>query len=296
MKPSGITFQHTTDGIVMTAEAKYEGLHSVSAVPLWKGCAPGTTAVTFEYGEGILRRFVVDATAFGFIRSMLQRDMDMAVTITDMPLQMNSKSAAYSLFADIVGALFGADKANTMHREFAIWSDNLDKIIDTRVAESAPRSYSDWMKGEIEAGRVKSGKTFTLVDDGQVRNPEVQRSIANSLTKFHTGGPVPDAPPAPPTRFIRDDAAPEFPSMIDRVRKQLHAQAKPDIAPNTMREFLVDFISHSDMVREALQERRHKADESDKLLKMTTAVKWNHEIYTHSEMVIAAHRLLKVIP
>lgn len=251
MKPSGITFQHlANDGIVMTAEVKYEGLQSVSETPLWKGCEHGVMELTFAYGEGedrIVRVFIVGATAFGFIKSMLQRDIGMRVAFTDVPQQVNSKSIAYSMFADIVGSLFGADKANTMHREFAIWSDNLDKIIDTRVAESAPRSYADWMKGEIEAGRVKSGKTFTLVDDGQVR-------------------------------------------------KQIHAKAKPDIAPNTMREFLVDFISHSDMVREALQERRHKADESDKLLQMTTAATWNHEIYTHSEMVIAAHRLLKVIP
>lgn len=282
MKPSGITFQYTDkQGNELTTMTPYENLERVSAVALWKGCAPGTMEVTFAYGTGLdrlLRVYIVSAETFAVIRGCLQRDIAQGVVLKD---ETATRGAAYSLFADIVGALFGADKANTMHREFAIWSDNLDKIIETSIKVS------------------KSPDRMIVVDDGQQRNPEVQKMMAHGLTvfprniRFVSDRLVPDAPPAPPTRYVRDDKEPEFPSVIDRIRK---AQAKPDIAPNTMREFLVDFISHSEMVREALQERRHKADESDKLLQTTTAATWNHEIYTHSEMVIAAHRLLKVIP
>lgn len=285
MKPSGITFQYTDkQGNRLTTMTPYENLERVSAVALWKGCEPGTMEVTFAYGTGLdrlLRVYIVSAETFAVIRGCLQRDIAQGVVLKD---ETATRGATYSLFADIVGALFGADKANTMHREFAIWSDNLDKIIETSIKAA------------------KAPDRVIVVDDGQVRNPEVEKMMAHGLTmfprniRFASGGLVPAAPPAPPTRYVRDDAAPEFPSVIDRMRKQLHAQSKPDIAPNTMREFLVDFISHSEMVREALQERRHKADESDKLLQTTTAATWNHEIYTHSEMVIAAHRLLKVIP
>lgn len=257
----------------MTAEARYEGLQSVSATPLWKGCKVGTAEVTFAYGEGedrIVRVFIVSAETFNVIRACLHRDLAMKVEITDASQPLPSKGATYSLFADIVGALFGADKANTMHREFAIWSDNLDKIIDTRV------------KAHATPDRV------IVVDDGQVRNPEVEKMVAQSIANntrlacFHTGGLV--------------NPGEDVPCVVK-------GQAKPDIAPNTMREFLVDFISHSTRVREALELRleKGKRDDATALVESVEQIGaeegiWNHEIYTHSEMVIAAHRLLKVIP
>lgn len=314
--PSGITFHHTTrDAIGMTAEVKYDGLVSVSAVELWKGQEPYRMEVSFACVEKPMRAFNVSAETFTVIKTCLKRDIGMDITMRDgRPAQPDNAriNPNYSLFADIVGSLFGADKTNTMHREFAIWSDNLDKIIDTRVSEVmktqgqvAVQNYETWVKGEIAAGRLqgKMPDRVVVVDDGQVRDPAVQSSIAHGLTmfprniRFASGGLVPDAPPAPPTRYIRDDKEPEFPSAIDRMRKQAQAQA------NTVRELLVDLISHSTHVREALQLRLKKAEEEDaadacESVEMLGANEsfWTHELEKHDMMVIDARRLLQVIP
>jgi len=196
----------------------------------------------------------------------------------------------YSLFADIASSFMSGEKVNTMHREFGIWSDNLDAIIDARIQALLPAvAHIDGAKLEGLADLLERKHTFTqagskltIVNDGQVRNPEVQclmsESIRRAHSRYHTGG------------LVSADAG------LPPVFNKGHEPNKPDIAPNTMREFLVDFIAHSDATREALQERRHKAEESDKLLQMNSEPRWSKEIYDHSEMVIAAHRLLKVIP
>lgn len=269
------------------ASVSKEALVRVDAIPVPQ-FGEGMHQVTFTFKNGFSNKYNV-ATADAERISEWSK-----LAMTSAP---SNNGATYSLFADIVGRLFGADEANNMHREFAIWSDNLDKIIDTRVAESAPRSYSDWMKGEIEAGRVNSGKRFALVGDDtpstRVTFPKDVRFVSHRIVP-----PLPpEAPESPPTRYVRDDKKPEFPSVIDRMRKQMQAEA------NTVRELLVDLISHSTHVREALQTRLAKAVEDDaahacESVEMLGATEsfWTHELEKHDMMVVDARRLLQVIP